>query len=224
MNALARVEPLDDGIGFVELITISGDDNSVVSAARTSYMGETKGPEADKKLLFYLMRNRHSTPFEFVEVVWRVKCPLFVARQWMRHRTFSFNEVSRRYTSEDLSFYLPSKWRTQSKANKQGSSGEVDNFLNNQISVDYEQFVWESLRLYNEWVDKGVSREMARMVLPTSLYTQFYAKSNLRNLLHFIGLRSDSHAQEEIRLYSDAMLTMIEPYVPWTVEAYKTYN
>lgn len=201
--------------GFVELLDHMGNDNTVVSAARVSYLGESKGTVQDAKLIHYLMRHRHTSPFEQVEFQFRVKCPLFVRSQWHRHRTWSYNEVSRRYTSENIEFYTPTNLRVQAEDNKQAS-------LNATVHVADRVFghSFKSLELYNEFIENGVAREQARMVLPQNMYTTFYAKTDLHNLLHFIGLRSDEHSQWEIRQYSDAMLKIIAPIVPWSVDAY----
>ncbi len=202
--------------GYIELQDVMGSDSDIVNAARVSFLGETKGDDADKKLLLYLWKHRHTTPFEMCEMKFRVKAPLLVARQWMRHRTFSYNEVSRRYTSEEMDFYEPTQWRGQSISNKQASNGMVDTKMTtlarqlNQISVS----------LYNQALEEGIAREQARILLPQSMYTTFIAKVDLKNLLNFISLRSSPHAQYEIRVYSDAILEMVKEHFPWTAEAY----
>lgn len=222
-NYLNRTDILDKG--FVELLNVMGDDMTVVNAARVSYLSESKGEEKDKGLINFLMRNRHTSPFEMVEFQWRVKCPLFVARQWHRHRTWSYNEVSRRYTSENIEFYYPFEWRTESKENKQASKGII--IKQGELFECYDELyavVHTAMTVYNRMLERGVAKEQARMILPQNLYTMFYAKVDLHNLLHFIGLRSDEHAQWEIQQYSNAMLNIIEDYVPWTVEAWRKYH
>lgn len=219
---LNRTELLDKG--FVELLDVMGDDMSVVNSARVSYLSESKGEEKDKRLINFLMRNRHTSPFEQVEFQWRVKCPLFVARQWMRHRTWSYNEVSRRYTSENIEFYYPDDLRTEDDNNIQSSKYVPKLFEHETPIKRIRQACKQQLYLYNNLLEIGVAKEQARMILPQSLYTIFYAKVDLHNLLHFIGLRSDEHAQWEIQQYSNAMLNIIEEYVPWTVEAWKEHN
>lgn len=217
-----RVSVLDDG--WVELQDVMGNDLAIVNAARVSFLGESKGDEQDKKLLFYLLRHRHTTPFEMVEFKFRIKCPLFVARQWMRHRTWSYNEVSRRYTSVDIDFYHPQAWRQQSASNKQGSEGEVDSAVAEQLTQRLNEHHQRGLQFYNEAVDAGVAKEQARIFLPQSMYTQFIGKVDAHNLLHFIGLRMAPDAQYEIRVYAKAIFEeFVTPVLPWTAEAFKKY-
>lgn len=206
--------------GFVELINSMGDDNTIVASARVSYLGESKGPEQDGKLIKYLLENEHMSPFEQVEFQFRVKCPLFVARQWMRHRMWSYNEVSRRYTSEEIDFYIPSHFRKPSNKNKQTS---IEGYFETEKELleDYEKYIWLSQALYEYYLDCGVAKEQARMILPQSLYTKFYAKTDLRNLLHFVELRNSSHAQYEIQIYASAIETIIENIVPVTYSIWK---
>lgn len=214
--------------GYIELLDYMGDDYSVVNSARVSYLSDSKGDDADRKLIHYLMKNRHTSPFEQVEFQWRVKCPLFVRSQWHRHRTWSYNEISRRYTSENIEFYIPSVYRTEDFRDKQKSSDSFVkrwyNRFSDPISVTVGLHCDYALLLYNRLLNRGVAKEQARMVLPQNLYTIFYAKVDLHNLLHFIRLRSDEHAQWEIQQYSNAMLEMIKPIVPWSVEAWMEYN
>lgn len=221
-----KIDVLDKG--FVELQDKMGDDMAIVSAARTSYLGESKGAEADKKLLFYLMKHHHDGPLEFVQFRFRIKAPIFVARQWMRHRTGSFNEWSRRYTEDNVEFYYPEVWRTQDLKNKQSSTplqfpewtGEEDETL----EYLYEESLERSLEVYRKLLDEGIGREMARMVLPVSLYTQFVWSVNLRNLLHFLNLRMDSHAQWETQQYANAIHEILHEVVPWSMEAWQEFS
>lgn len=208
--------------GYVELLDNMGDDLTIVNAARVSYLGESKGSDKDKRLLKYLWVNRHTSPFEQVEFQFLVKCPLFVARQWHRHRTWSYNEISRRYTSEQLEFYTPIKWRMQSSDNKQMSDSFLDDDeLSDALKDSLEYAIeYHCLYLYDTLIKHGVAREQARMILPQSMYTTFYAKVDLHNLLHFIELRAHKHAQYEIQLYTAALLKLIDNYVPWTVEIF----
>lgn len=216
---------LGDGIGFVELQDVMGNDLSIVNAARVSYLGHSKGSEADKKLLFYLMEHNHTSPFEMVEFRLRVKCPLFVARQWMRHRTWSYNEVSRRYTDEQLEFYLPKEWRTQSYNNKQMSEPENDPGINAFSRFALMEIVDQSLATYNSLLATGIAREQARMVLPQNMYTEFIAKTDAHNLMHFISLRMSSEAQYEIQLYAKAIYDVfLRDYLPWTFEAFTKFK
>lgn len=222
---IARKEIFGDNLGFVELIDILGGDHSVVSSARVSHYGEgSKGLESDNKLIRYLMKNRHTSPFESVVLTFRVKVPLFVRAQWHRHRTWSYNEVSRRYTSENIDeFFYPEQWRAQDKKNKQSSveSAEIDSDKWNKM---LEQHVIKSLELYNEMIEAGIAREQARMVLPQNMYTMYYGTVNLHNLLHFLGLRIHPHAQEEMRMYAYAIMDMIKEIVPVSFEAWWDYH
>lgn len=209
-----RIENIiGDGIGYLELQDIMGDDLAIVNAARVSYLGESKGKDKDKKLLNYLWSNKHTSPFEMTYIKLKVHCPLFVRSQWHRHRTFSYNEVSRRYTSENLEFYYPNQWRSQDNKNRQGS---IEGDFRIELSQELKVHCLNCVDYYNNLLNDGVVREMARMVLPQNLYTTFIASGNLRNWLHFIGLRSDDHAQWEIRQYSDKILDdVVKEYFPW---------
>lgn len=216
---MERVKLLDKG--YLELQEVLGSDLSIVNAARVSYLGESKGEAQDKRLLFYLMEHRHDSPFEMGEMRFRVKTPLFVARQWMRHRMANYNEVSRRYTAESLEFYIPVEWRKQSEDNKQASSGI---FIDHSFTSLVQEQVDESLNTYHMLLEGGVSKEMARMVLPQNMYTTFIYKSDLRNILHFINLRNSPHAQYEIRIYAQAVLGFVRDYFPWTCEAFNKFR
>ncbi len=217
-----RVNVLDKG--WIELQEVMGNDLAIINAARVSYLGESKGDEQDKKLLFYLMHHRHSTPFEMVEFKFRIKCPLFVARQWMRHRTWSYNEVSRRYTSVDIDFYNPEAWRKQSTSNKQGSEGEIDRATAEILAQRLDEHHQRGLQFYNEAVEAGIAKEQARIFLPQSMYTQFIGKVDAHNLLHFLGLRMAPDAQYEIRVYAKAIFEeFVVPAIPWTAEAFKKF-
>jgi len=207
--------------GFIELEDHMGDDNAVVSAARVSHLGESKGTEKDTELIRYLLENGHTSPFEHVQFKFMVKCPIFVARQWMRHRTWSYNETSRRYTSENIEFHIPEELRQQSPANKQSSLDAI----NKQISDDGIAVISEvtslALNSYEYLLQLGIAREQARMVLPTNLYTSFYGTIDLHNLFHFLELRNDSHTQKETRMYAEAIETLIEPIVPISYKIWK---
>jgi thymidylate synthase (FAD) len=210
--------------GFVELQDFMGDDLAIVNAARVSFLGESKGDEKDKKLLNYLLRNAHTSPFEMVEFKFRVKCPLFVARQWMRHRVWNFNEVSRRYTSEELDFYIPEIWRLQSTDNKQCSGGEAEQEVQAQFTQQIQQHVDSALATYHQMVDAGIAREQARMVLPQNMYTTFVGKVDAHNLMHFMRLRMDEHAQYEIQVYAEAIYQhFFKAVLPWSAEAFEKY-
>lgn len=205
--------------GSIELLQHMGDDNTVVSAARVSYIGESKGLEKDEQLIKYLLENRHTSPFEHVIFTFKIKCPLFVARQWHRHRTWSYNEISRRYTQENIEFYVPDCFRTQSADDTQSSDGMVLN--SRHLLETYANELKTLNTLYEFFLKNGVCREQARMILPQSLYTTFYGTVDLHNLFHFLGLRNSPHAQYEIRVYAQAIEALIEPVVPVSFKYWK---
>jgi len=213
------VKVLDHGI--IEIIDHMGSDQSIERAARVSYGGDKqeRTVEETTKLLNYLMEHEHTSPFEHAVVQMYVKCPIFVARQWLRHRTWSYAEASYRYKQAPCEFYEPEVWRGQSKDNKQMSDGTVDYKEPGAIGI-----TGMSLLVYEDMLNQGVSREMARMVLPVSLYTEFYATVDLHNLLHFVRLRLHSHAQEEIRVYAEVIAKWIEEYFPITWGAFKKHR
>lgn len=226
-----RVDVLDKG--FIELLDlmphpstgVSGD-LAIVNAARVSFLGESKGEERDKKLLFYLLRNQHTSPFEMVEFKFRVRLPLVTAWQWVRHRTWNMNAQSGRYTPfEENDFYVPSVWRKQAKDNKQASEGEIDpaddQALTQKLIDHYEQ----SYRLYQEAIDAGVAREMARLFLPGfSVYYTWVMKIDAHNLMHFLRLRMADEAQYEIRVYAQAIFEhFFKTALPWTAEAFEEF-
>lgn len=212
--------------GSIELLAHMGDDNSIVNAARVSYLGESKGDDQDRKLIGYLLKNKHTSPLEQVEFQFMVKCPVFVVRQWHRHRTWNYSEVSRRYTSEDIEFHFPDILRRQSKDNKQVSYvDETYRGLSDQYIEMMKFSASFSYDLYIKMIDAGFAREQAREVLPQNMYVSFYAKTDLHNLLHFIELRNHPHAQYEIKVYAQAMEQLIMPIVPVAYsEWYKLQN
>lgn len=211
----------NDNVGKVEVIDVLGDDMRIVQAARVSYNRETKGEEADEKLLKYLLREGHLGPFEHVVITMKVTAPIFVVRQWFRHRTWSYNEISRRYTSEDIKFYIPEIIRAQSIKNKQGSDRFEDPVVSLVLKEKIRDNSARALDLYNEFIEANIAREVARLVLPVNLYTSFYATVDLRNLFGFLEQRLDEHAQFEIREYAKAILDLVTPYVPWAINAWK---
>jgi len=213
--------------GFVRLIDYMGGDDSIVQAARVSYGKGTKKVSQDRGLIRYLMRHRHTTPFEMVELKFHVKLPIFVARQWIRHRTANVNEYSGRYSVMKEEFYLPPKdeIRFQSTANKQGrSEEEVPDDLKQQLLDFLTNTQTESYAKYMEFVDAGLARELARIALPLSLYTEWYWKIDLHNLFHFLNLRMDPHAQQEIREYAVIMADMVKAVCPMAYEAFMDYQ
>ncbi len=226
--------------GFVSLVDTmprlvqpgKSADVAVVQAARVSYGQGTKQVTEDRGLTRYLMRHRHSTPLEMVELKFHVCMPIFIARQWIRHRTASVNEYSGRYSIIPDRFYKPSKEdvRKQSKSNRQGGEekfvGEGADEQDLKTAEEFVRFLDKVETSYHEYLqltDKGVSRELARIGLPVNMYTEWYWKCDLHNTLHFLSLRLDSHAQSEIREYAAAMLALIEPIVPISIEAWRDY-
>lgn len=211
--------------GFVRLVDSMGGDDAIVQAARVSYGQGTSKVSQDRGLIRYLMRHRHTTPFEMVEFKFHCKMPIFVARQWVRHRTANINEYSLRYSEARDEFYYPEPEHIQfqSALNKQGRSGEVPAGLKQKVLDYFKENSERSFALYQELNEAGVARELARSLLPVNIYTEWYWKNDLHNLLHFIGLRSDSHAQYEIRVFSDAMAHYVKEKAPFAWEAYQDY-
>ena len=211
--------------GFVRLVDSMGGDDAIVQAARVSYGQGTSKVSQDRGLIRYLMRHRHTTPFEMVEFKFHCKMPIFVARQWVRHRTANINEYSLRYSEARDEFYFPDPEHIQfqSALNKQGRSGEVPLELKQKVLDYFKEISERSFTMYQELNEAGIARELARSLLPVNIYTEWYWKNDLHNLLHFIGLRSDSHAQYEIRVYSDAMAEFVKAVAPFAWEAYQDY-
>ena len=211
--------------GFVRLVDSMGGDDAIVQSARVSYGKGTSKVSQDRGLIRYLMRHRHTTPFEMVEFKFHCKMPIFVARQWVRHRTANINEYSLRYSEARDEFYLPDPDHIefQSALNKQGRMGEVGEDLKKKVQAYFKEISDRSFEIYCELNEAGVARELARAILPVNLYTEWYWKNDLHNLLHFIGLRSDGHAQYEIRVFSDAMATYVKQVAPFAWEAYQDY-
>ena len=211
--------------GFVRLVDSMGGDDAIVQAARVSYGKGTSKLSQDRGLIRYLMRHRHSTPFEMVEFKFHCKMPIFVARQWVRHRTANINEYSLRYSEARDEFYYPDPKHIQfqSALNKQGRMGEVTPELKQKVQDYFKEISERSFEIYSELNQAGIARELARSILPVNLYTEWYWKNDLHNLLHFIGLRSDSHAQYEIRVFSDAMAESVKAVAPFAWEAYQDY-
>jgi thymidylate synthase (FAD) len=224
--------------GFIRVVDYMGDDAAIVQAARVSYGAGTKRARDDSGLISYLMRHWHTSPFEMCELKLHVKLPIFVARQWIRHRTANVNEYSARYSILDREFYVPAPEHlaAQSSSNRQGRAGV--------LSGDEARRVYEILRedagraydhyeeMLNETADgerldesrEGLARELARMNLPVSFYTQWYWKTDLHNLMHFIRLRADAHAQYEIRAYADVLHDLMSKWVPITTAAFDNYR
>ncbi len=213
--------------GFVRLIDYMGSDESIVQAARVSYGKGTKKVSEDRGLIRYLMRHKHTTPFEMVEFKFHVKLPIFVARQWIRHRSANVNEYSGRYSVMKEEFYLPDPEdiRFQSSVNKQGrSEDEVPDELKHRLLDYLKSSQKDAYNRYMEFVDTGLARELARINLPLSLYTEWYWKIDLHNLFHFLRLRMDPHAQQEIREYALIMADMVKAVCPMAFEAFMDYS
>ncbi|MCX3064870.1 FAD-dependent thymidylate synthase [Wolbachia endosymbiont of Drosophila pseudotakahashii] len=211
--------------GFIRVVDYMGSDSAIVQAARVSYGKGTKQISQDEALIKYLMRHHHTTPFEMCEIKFHVKLPIFVARQWIRHRTANVNEYSARYSILDNEFYTPKPEQVakQSDNNKQGSgeafdpdtSKEIIDSLTNDSNLVYSH--------YEKFIEQGLAREIARTNLMLNYYTQFYWKIDLHNLLHFLKLRADKHAQYEIRVYAEVMLDIIKKWVPLAYNAFVEY-
>ena len=224
--------------GFVRVVDYMGNDTSIVQAARVSYGKGTKKVNTDSGLIKYLMRHWHSTPFEMCEIKYHVKLPIFIARQWIRHRTANVNEYSARYSILDKEFYLPSleNLAAQSQSNRQGRGevleGEQANKVLDLLKGDAEKTYENYETMLNERYDgsvidekkAGLARELARMNLTLNTYTQWYWKTDLLNLMNFLRLRGDQHAQYEIRAYADIMLDTLKKWVPTTYEAFMDYR
>jgi thymidylate synthase (FAD) len=224
--------------GFIRVIDYMGDDGAIVQAARVSYGRGTRRVSEDAGLIRYLMRHRHSTPFEMCEIKYHVKLPIFVARQWIRHRMANVNECSARYSVMDREFYIPApeQLAAQSAMNRQGrgdvlqgeEAAEVLALLRDDAARNYDHYA----HMLNETADgavvdenrQGLARELARMNLTLNTYTQWYWKTDLHNLLNFCSLRADSHAQYEIRVYADAILDTVRAWVPAAYEAFRDYR
>lgn len=219
--------------GFVRYIDHMGTDERIVEAARISYRSPSKGEDQDKRLINHLWRNKHTSPFEMCKITMNIKMPIFVMRQYVRHRMQNLNEVSARYTQLPNEFYIPSSWRTQDTKNKQGSidQGDWNPVIRPRYSPDSlvaSELVREhcnsSYRTYEAMLEAGIAREQARMILPVNIYTEIYCCWDLKNLLHFITLRDDSHAQAEIQEYGRAVKQITTELFPWTMEAYEKFK
>jgi thymidylate synthase (FAD) len=231
-ECLFRPVPVLDH-GFLRVIDYMGDDAAVVQAARVSYGRGTRRTSEDGGLIRYLMRHRHSTPFEMCEIKYHVKLPIFVARQWIRHRTANVNEYSARYSVLDREFYIPAaeQLAEQSRDNRQGrdaalapeAAATVLDLLRGDAARCFDHYEW----MLNETADPGrpaLARELARMNLTLNTYTQWYWKTDLHNLLNFLSLRADAHAQYEIRVYAEAMAETVRAWVPLTWQAFLDYR
>lgn len=225
--------------GFIRVVDYMGTDSSIVQAARVSYGKGTKKSREDAGLINYLLRHRHTTPFEMCEIKFHIKLPIFIARQWIRHRTANVNEYSGRYSILDREFYVPAPEQiaAQSSMNHQGRAddvlqGEEAARVLDILKGDAQQCYDHYQEMLNEdevgnvrdESKQGLARELARMNLPVNFYTQWYWKIDLHNLMHFLALRADSHAQYEIRVYAEAMLDVLKKWVPITYDAFMDYR
>ena len=224
--------------GFIRVIDYMGTDQSIVQAARVSYGEGTKKLREDRGLIRYLLSHWHTTPFEMCEIKFHIKLPIFVARQWIRHRTANVNEYSARYSVLDKEFYVPEmdQLGSQSTTNKQGRSNTLDKKFakqaqdliqknSEQLYDDYQDLLNGKLLNNDEYVEgEGLARELARTTLPLNYYTQWYWKVDLHNLMHFLRLRADSHAQYEIQIYAEKMVEILKKWVPLTYEAFEDYR
>lgn len=209
--------------GYVRYIDHLGTDQRIVEAARVSYGGASKGEETDRKLLEYLFKNRHTSPFEQCNITFNIKMPIFLMRQFVRHRTFRLNEWSGRYSELKDQTYMPATWRKQDDKNKQGSveTQEIDQVKTSILAQSAYNY---SYSIYQDLLKIGVAKEQARMVLPVGIYTEIYVNCDLHNLIHFFNLRTDPHAQKEIQDVAWAMLTIAEKLFPWTIALFDKYK
>ena len=219
MDSIAEFKVLDAGL--VRLVGFMGGDDAVVEAARVSYGKGVTEAERDRKLIHFLLANRHETPFEHSVFKFHIKCPIFVARQWFRHRMSSYNEISGRYTKMKEECCLPENLRTQKARNYVYETVEPE--LNKELRDKIQDHYDKTFELYNELLEKGVAKEHARIILPLALYTQFYWTINARSLMNFLSLRSDIHAQGEIREYADVIGQIFLENMPYTYEAFLRY-
>ena len=209
--------------GFVELIDWMGDDHRILQSARVSTGGTAvKGDKADRGLIRYLYKNKHMSPFEQVVMTFHAKVPNFVMKQFLRHRTFSFNEYSQRYSPVIDEFYIPDCWRKQGEKNHQGSGvvfNEKDNMI---LTEEYTRMMDNIFDEYTSLIESGVAKEMARIIIPSSVYTEFYFTVDLRNLLHMLSLRMHEHAQYEIKVFAEAIYDIIieDGRIKWTMEIF----
>lgn len=215
-------DPLGDGISSLELIRVSGSDLEVVNAARVSYgKWSDNFDERDAKLIDYLVKHKHMSPFEHNQLSFRVKAPLYVVRQWMRHRICSYNEISYRYVKAPVEFYIPKAWRYQDAQSKQSSYG---NFQDAELTRVYQENVRTAYENYEKLLAAGVCREQARGLLPVCTYTEFIFTCNLRALMHFLELRDHKIAQWEIQRYAQEMAKCAEPHFPASFAAFRKYR
>jgi len=216
-----KIKVLDKG--FVRLVDYMGGDERVVQAARVSYGKSLKTPAEDVTLINYLMEHDHTSPFEQVVLTFHVRLPIFVARQWVRHRTARINEISGRYSRLPSDWYTPDEWRSQDEVNKQGSVKATGIMPQGDMTGVYDQACHGGIATYGELIEDGAAREMARMCMPLSTYTEWYWQIDLHNLFHFLKLRMDSHAQWEIQQYANVMMEIAQRVAPVSCAAFQKY-
>jgi thymidylate synthase (FAD) len=210
--------------GFIRVVDTMGDDNAIVQAARVSYGQGTKTKQDDESLINYLMRHYHSTPFEMNEIKFHIKLPIFVARQWIRHRTANVNEYSGRYSIMDNEFYVPENIGIQSTSNKQGREEFSDDIKKVDFQLSVQKLSEMAYERYENSIEDGIARELARIQLPVNYYTQWYWKIDLHNLFHFLRLRADEHAQYEIREYAKVICNIVKEWCPIAYRAFEKYR
>lgn len=205
--------------GFIRLVDTMGNDLSIVRSARVSYGKELSLPEKDKRLIKFLWKNKHTTPFEHVTFQFHIKCPIFVARQWMRHRWASYNEISGRYTKMNAEFYNPAYFRKQVAKNYQFENLTEEQC--NELHSKFQRFYETTFNFYQKLLSNyDLAKEQARMILPLGMYTEFYWTVNAHSLMHFLKLRMDNHAQWEIQQYANILFDMFCQKLPWTAQAF----
>ena len=215
-----KIDPLGDGISCLELIRVSGSDLDIVNAARVSY-GKVSAvlTDRDRGLINFLVENEHTSPFEHNQLSFRIKAPLFVIRQWMRHRMNSYNEISYRYVKAPLEFYTPPAWRYQDSTNRQCSTGAFEDI---ELKEIYKKQIESAVAVYEKLLESGVARELARGILPLCTYSEFIFTCNLHSLMHFLRLRLDSGSQHEIKAYALGLFKLAEPHFAASLAAWRT--
>lgn len=221
-NIKNKIIPVLDH-GSIEIVDWMGDDSDIVKAARISTGASTKSQQEDERLIDYLMEHEHTSPFEMCEIKIKLKMPIFIARQWMRHRMASINEYSGRYSEMKDDFFVPQQLRMQSSANHQGSDGVLDQESDQKFQDSMVRENGIRFEQYQSLIEKGVSRELSRIILPLSTYTEFFWKIDLHNLLKFLRLRMDPTAQEEIRVYADEIWKIVKLWVPATAKSFEAH-
>lgn len=221
---ISKVEVLSSG--HVILQEVMGSDQSIVQAARTSYGKGTKTVNEDQGLINYLMRHNHTSPFEMAEMKFHIRCPIYVWRQWIRHRTANVNEYSMRYSEaiDDVEVPAADEWRLQDTNNKQGSDGVLTGQYGDKLYFEFVNAAASCRQAYRNAIEDGVSREQARTILPVATYTEAVWKIDLHNLMHFLSLRTKPNAQHEIRVYANVVASMVADRFPMVYEAWKTYR